>query len=140
MHGDPHFGNLFVDVEGGDRTGFLDWAVLCRAPGLRDVAYVLCNSVPQDVREPNEREFVDRYCEVLAAAGVDLDPVAAWEQYRLFAVYSWVAAAATAGMGSKWQPLSVGLERDPTGDGRVRAPRQRRPPRVDARMSTTCRS
>jgi Phosphotransferase enzyme family len=109
VHGDPHFGNLFVDVEGGDRTGFLDWAVLCRAPGLRDVAYVLCNSVPQDVREPNERAFVDRYCEVLAAAGVDLDPVTAWEQYRLFAVYSWVAAAATAGMGSKWQPLSVGL-------------------------------
>ena len=33
----------------------------------------------------------------------------AWEQYRLFAVYSWVAAAATAGMGSKWQPLDVGL-------------------------------
>ena len=33
----------------------------------------------------------------------------AWEQYRLFAVYSWVSAASTAGMGSKWQPLHIGL-------------------------------
>jgi hypothetical protein len=40
---------------------------------------------------------------------VTLDSDEAWQQYRLFAVYSWVAAAATAGMGSKWQPLSVGL-------------------------------
>ena len=30
-------------------------------------------------------------------------------QYRLFAVYSWVSATATAGMGSKWQPIEVGL-------------------------------
>jgi hypothetical protein len=109
IHGDPHLGNLFVDVAGGDRTGFLDWAVVCRAPGIRDVAYVLCNSVPPDVRETHERALVERYCELLAAAGVELDPMEAWEQYRLFAVYSWVAAAATAGMGAKWQPLDVGL-------------------------------
>jgi hypothetical protein len=25
------------------------------------------------------------------------------------AVYSWVAAAATAAMGSKWQPIEIGL-------------------------------
>ena len=109
IHGDPHLGNLFVDVEGGNRTGFLDWAVLGHAPGPRDVAYVLCNSVPPEVREPNERALVDRYCAVLAAAGAELDPAVAWEQYRLFAVYSWVAATATAGMGSKWQPIEIGL-------------------------------
>ena len=110
VHGDSHLGNLFVDVEAGGRTGFLDWAVLCRAPGMRDVSYVLCNSIPQDVRERNERGLLERYCERLADAGVDLDPAEAWNQYRLFAVYSWVAAAATAGMGSKWQPLQVGLD------------------------------
>jgi Phosphotransferase enzyme family len=109
IHGDPHLGNLFVDVAAGDRTGFLDWAVVCRAPGIRDVAYVLCNSVPTDVREANERALVDRYCELLAGGGVTLDAADAWRQYRLFAVYSWVAAAATAGMGSKWQSVDVGL-------------------------------
>ena len=109
VHGDPHLGNLFVDVADGDRTGFLDWAVVCRAPGLRDVAYVLCNSVPPGIREANERDLVDRYCEILDGAGVHLDPTDAWDQYRLFAVYSWVAATATAGMGSKWQPVDVGI-------------------------------
>jgi len=109
VHGDSHLGNLFVDVAAGDVTGFLDWAVVCRAPGVRDVAYVLCNSVPTEVREPIERELVARYCELLAQEGIGLDPGEAWDQYRLFAVYSWVAATSTAGMGSKWHPISIGL-------------------------------
>jgi len=109
VHGDPHLGNLFVDTLGGDRTGFLDWAMIGRSPGLRDVAYVMCNSIPGAVRAADERTLLERYCELLAEAGVDLDPETAWEQYRLFAVYSWVSAASTAGMGSKWQPLHIGL-------------------------------
>jgi hypothetical protein len=109
VHGDSHLGNLFVDVGADDRTGFLDWAVLCRAPGMRDVAYTMCNSVPAHLREEIERELVARYCTLLAAEGVVLDPGVAWDQYRLLAVYSWVAATSTAGMGSKWQPISIGL-------------------------------
>jgi hypothetical protein len=109
VHGDPHMGNLFVDTADGDRTGFLDWAMIGRSPGLRDVAYVLCNSVPAEVRAVDERGLVDRYCELLVGAGIDLDAGQAWDQYRLFAVYSWVSATSTAGMGSKWQPLHIGL-------------------------------
>jgi hypothetical protein len=103
VHGDDHLGNLFVDGD-GKRTGFLDWAMVGRSPGLRDVAYVLCNSVPPDVRTANERAWVEGY-----AGAVGLDPAEAWNQYRLFAVYSWVCATSTAGMGSKWQPLHIGL-------------------------------
>ncbi len=111
VHGDPHMGNLFVDTADGNRTGFLDWAVIGRSPGLRDVAYVLCNSVPTAVRTTNERGWVERYCELLSEhdPAISLDPDTAWEQYRLFAVYSWVSATSTAGMGSKWQPLHIGL-------------------------------
>jgi thiamine kinase-like enzyme len=109
VHGDPHMGNLFVDTEADDRTGFLDWAVIGRSPGLRDVAYVLCNSVPAEVRAANERAWLERYCALLGESGIELTPEKAWEQYRLFAVYSWVSAASTAGMGSKWQPLHIGL-------------------------------
>ncbi len=109
VHGDPHLGNLFVDVEAGGCTGFLDWAVLCKAPGMRDVAYVLCNSIPTEAREAHERGLVERYCDLLAAAGIELDLAEAWDQYRLFAVYSWVSATATAGMGSKWQSLDIGV-------------------------------
>jgi len=109
VHGDSHLGNLFVDCVAGNRTGFLDWAVVCQAPGIRDVAYTMCNSVPPDIRASIERELVDRYCELLDDAGVKLDPAVAWNQYRVHAVYSWVAATATAGMGSKWQPIEIGL-------------------------------
>jgi hypothetical protein len=106
VHGDPHLGNLFVD---GERTGFLDWAMLAHAPGVRDVAYVLCNSIPTEIRREHERALVDAYCERLRQGGVRLDRDDAWEQYRLFAVYSWCAATCTAAMGSKWQPEHVGL-------------------------------
>jgi hypothetical protein len=106
VHGDDHMGNLFVD---GTRTGFLDWAVISYAPGMRDVAYVMCNSVPAEIRRAIERELVADYCARLASLGVTLDANEAWDQYRLFAVYSWVAAACTAAMGSKWQPEHIGL-------------------------------
>jgi Phosphotransferase enzyme family len=109
VHGDSHIGNLFVDVSAGDRTGFLDWAVVCRAPGIRDVSYVLCNSVPVDVRERIERRLIDRYCKILDGHGVELAPEVAWDQHRLHALYSWVSATSTAGMGSKWQSVNVGL-------------------------------
>ena len=106
VHGDPHLGNLFVD---GERTGFLDWAVIARAPGIRDVAYVLCNSIPTEVRRTHERDLVARYCELLAQSGIRLSVEDAWEQYRLFCLYAWVAATSTVGMGSKWQPEHIGL-------------------------------
>ena len=109
VHGDPHMGNLFVDVPNGNRTGFLDWAVLGRSPGMRDVAYNLTNSIPPDVRQRNERAWIERYCTLLGERGTTLAFDDAWRQYRLFAVYSWVAAASTAGMGAKWQPLHIGL-------------------------------
>jgi hypothetical protein len=109
VHGDPHLGNLFVDVAGGGRTGFLDWAMIGRSPGLRDVAYVVCNSIPSVVRAAHERAWIERYCELVAESGITLSIDDAWQQYRLFAVYSWVSATSTAGMGSKWQPLHIGL-------------------------------
>ena len=105
VHGDPHLGNLFVD---GARTGFLDWAMVSAAPGLRDVAYALCSSFPPAVCEAHERALVGRYVECLAAGGVALDVDTAWRQYRLFAIYAWVAATSTAAMGSLWQPERIG--------------------------------
>ena len=48
-----------------------------------------------------------RYLSGLADKGVMLDKDTADEQYRLFSVYSWIAAASTAAMGSQWQPIDV---------------------------------
>ncbi|KUH85174.1 MULTISPECIES: phosphotransferase [unclassified Mycobacterium] len=104
IHGDTHSGNLFVDA---GRSGLYDWAVAGRAPGVRDVAYFLCNSLPVEIRRAEERALLDRYRAGLARHGVALDEGTAHEQYRLFSVYSWIAAASTAAMGSRWQPIEV---------------------------------
>ena len=106
IHGDTHSGNLFVD---GGRTGFFDWAVVGRAPGVRDVAYFLCNSLPVETRRAEEFNVARPYLAALATHGVALDEHTAHEQYRLFSVYSWIAAASTAAMGSQWQPIDVSL-------------------------------
>jgi aminoglycoside phosphotransferase (APT) family kinase protein len=104
IHGDTHSGNLFVDA---GRTGFYDWAVAGRGPGVRDVAYFLCNSLPVQTRRAEEEPLLSRYRTRLADRGVTLDEHTAREQYRLFSVYSWIAAASTAAMGSRWQPIDV---------------------------------
>ena len=104
IHGDTHSGNLFVD---DGRTGFYDWAVVGRGPGMRDVAYFLCNSLPTEVRRSEQYGLLDRYRAALAANDVALDERTALEQYRLFSLYSWIAAVSTAAMGSQWQPFEI---------------------------------
>lgn len=100
VHGDCHIGNLFVD---DGRTGFYDWALLSRSPGVRDVAYTCCYSMSPDARRALEHDLLDHYLAVLHAEGVRLDPATAWVQYRRFAVFAWVSATTTAAMGTKWQ-------------------------------------
>lgn len=106
IHGDPHMGNLFAD---GARTGFLDWAMVSRSPALRDVAYFCCNSIPTDLRRAIEADLLARYREILADGGVVVDADEAFEQYRLFSVFSWVSTVSTAAVGSRWQPESRAL-------------------------------
>jgi hypothetical protein len=104
IHGDDHIGNLFVD---GGRTGFYDWAVASRAPGARDVAYFLCNSLPVETRRAEQDSLLVRYREALANNGWTLDTQTVGDQYRLFSIYSWIAAVSTAAMGTQWQPVEV---------------------------------
>jgi hypothetical protein len=106
IHGDPHLGNLFLD---GSEIGFLDWAMTSRSPGVRDVAYMVCNSVPREVRTAIEGELLDRYRAGLAEHGVTIAPEVVEDQYRLFAVFSWVSTVSTAAVGSRWQPAPRAL-------------------------------
>jgi hypothetical protein len=105
VHGDAHLGNLFVD---GERPGFFDWGMVMPRAGMWDVAYVLCGSVPTELRRAHELDWIRRYCDGLARQGVELDETAAWDQYRLFAVYAWVSSTSTAGVGDRWQSEAVG--------------------------------
>lgn len=106
LHGDPHLGNLFLD---GDEVGFLDWACVCRGPGLRDVAYFLGSSVETELRRAEERAFLAHYLDVLGRAGApapDLDD--AWREYRVLVASAWIAAAATYAVGDRMQSAEVG--------------------------------
>jgi len=112
VHGDAHSGNLFKigDFASGEGTaGLLDWAMVSYQPGMRDVAYYLCNSFPSALRREHEAELLARYREGLDAFDVTLDASRQWEQYRLFAITSWVAATSTAAMGSRWQARHIGV-------------------------------
>lgn len=104
IHGDSHIGNLFVD---NGRTGFYDWAVVSRGPGIRDFAYFMGNSVPTELRRAEQDNLLNLYRRTLESLGATVDDATAREQYRLFSVYSWIAAASTAAMGSQWQPIEI---------------------------------
>jgi aminoglycoside phosphotransferase (APT) family kinase protein len=106
IHGDAHIGNMFAL---GDTPGFLDWAMVGSAPGLRDVAYFLGGSVGTELRRARERDLVGRYCAKLRAGGAVLDAAEAWQQYRLHLLTAWIAAVVTAAMGSHWQPIEIGM-------------------------------
>lgn len=106
IHGDSHIGNLFVD---NGRTAFYDWAAAMRLPGMRDVAYFFCNSLPTEIRRAEENALLARYRGSLGAQGIVLSDEQVHDQYRIFAVSSWIAATTTAAMGSKWQPAEVAM-------------------------------
>jgi Phosphotransferase enzyme family len=106
VHGDPHLGNQFRD-EG--RPGFYDWAMVSRSPGVRDLAYVLCFSIPPEVRRADEHDLLARYRDGLAAGGVEVSMAGVEQQYRLFAVFAWESATTTAAVGSRWQPTAAAM-------------------------------
>ncbi len=106
VHGDDHVRNLFLD---GGRVGFFDWAVVCEAPGMRDVSYFL-TKMTTEVRRECQGSLIARYRAAIADRGIVLEQHEAYDQYRLFSVYSWLSATTTAAMGSAWHPSSIGYQ------------------------------
>jgi Ser/Thr protein kinase RdoA (MazF antagonist) len=107
IHGDTHAGNQFT-LDG--QVGLYDWAVISRSPGIRDVAIYLGNSCPPEVRRAHQDEWLRRYRDTLLEAGVDAPELGVLtDRMRRCALYAWIAATTTAGMGSTWQPIEVGM-------------------------------
>jgi hypothetical protein len=107
IHGDTHAGNQFTD---DDQVGLYDWAVISRSPGIRDVSIYLGNSCPAELRRSEQEPWLHAYRQVLVDAEVDAPTFdVLWERYRRSVLYAWVAATTTASMGSKWQPIEVGV-------------------------------
>ena len=95
LHGDSHLGNTFAWSDG--RSGLLDWQVIWRGPGLREVSYWMTTGLEPKLRRTHERDLIARYLDGLSAGGVTDVPSldAAFDRYRLFAAEAWDATAMT---------------------------------------------
>ena len=106
LHGDVHDGNQFID---GNTPGFLDWAIVSRAPAARDVGYYLAGVLrPEDCAQ--FEALLAFYRQQLQAGGIEPpDSQSLLDQCRWHAAYVWVGAVATLAMGEAWQPSSYVL-------------------------------
>ncbi|MBJ18461.1 MAG: hypothetical protein CL933_03460 [Deltaproteobacteria bacterium] len=103
VHGDVHDANLFIDK---DVPGFMDWALICRTTGMRDVSFFLAGTLDTEDRRVHERALLVFYRECLLAAGVQAPPMDdLWRQYQWHAAYRWVGATSTLAMRDAWQPV-----------------------------------
>ncbi len=91
VHGDCHWGNLFLD---DDRIGFFDWGCMAYMPGMRDVGYFLCMGLTVEDRRSYERDLIRIYVDSVAmGGGPAMDPQDAWFLHRLHAAYTIPASA-----------------------------------------------
>jgi len=96
-HGDAHPGNVFFR---NGQAGLLDWQAVRRGHPSRELAYTLVTGMATEDRRAHQRDLLDHYrAELAAAGGPDLDREELWERYRTGALYPYVAALITAGMG-----------------------------------------
>jgi hypothetical protein len=107
MHGDAHPGNVYFR---NGAAGLLDWQAVRRGHPSRELAYTLVTSMTPADRRAHERELLDEYRRVLAASGgPELDRDDLWDRYRRGALYAYVAALITAGMGGM-QAENIAME------------------------------
>lgn len=107
MHGDAHPGNVYFR---NGEAGLLDWQAVRRGHPSRELAYTLVTSMTPADRQAHQRELLDVYRGALAACGgPELDRAELWERYRQGALYAYVAALITAGMGGM-QDEGIALE------------------------------
>jgi len=95
VHGDCHVGNTY-ELPGG-RAGLLDWQVVFRTRGVRELSYLAIPALDRDTRRAHEQDLIRRYLEVLERCGVAEPPTfeQAWEDYRFFAHDAWDSVALT---------------------------------------------
>ena len=100
VHGDSHLGNTFEYDEGsGPRVGLLDFQGVHWAPGIRDIAYFLINSLDHETLADVEQDLVDHYLAELESRGVVLDRDETWRLYRAFAFQVLVVGVVATGLG-----------------------------------------
>ena len=99
VHGDFRMDNmLFGQTPEHEPLLVVDFQGPLKGNGMHDFAYLLSHSVQTEVRRNHEKALVQRYVEVLQAAGVrDYNFAKAWQDYRTGVLYIWTIAVVIAG-------------------------------------------
>ena len=93
LHGDIRADNLFFD---GDRIKVVDFQFASRGAGAADIAYLVSQGLPTEVRRGHDEPLVREYLDCLAAHGVcDYSFDEAWRHYRLAVAYLMVLPVIT---------------------------------------------
>jgi aminoglycoside phosphotransferase (APT) family kinase protein len=93
LHGDIRADNVFFDGHG---LKVVDFQFAARGAGAADVAYLVTQGLPVEVREGHDEALVREYLGHVAAHGVhDYGFDEAWRQYRFAAVYLMVLPVIT---------------------------------------------
>ncbi len=107
MHGDAHPGNVYFR---NGRAGLLDWQAVRRGHPSRELSYTLITGMTTAARAQHQRDLLDVYrAELCAAGGPELDREDLWQRFREAALYAYIAALITAGMGGM-QDADIALE------------------------------
>ncbi|AGB22492.1 protein of unknown function (DUF227) [Mycobacterium sp. JS623] len=85
LHGDIRADNMFFD---GDRLKVVDFQFAARGAGAADIAYLVSQGLPTEVRRGHDKALVCEYLAYLSADGVtDYSVDEAWRHYRFAVAY-----------------------------------------------------
>ena len=71
VHGDYRLDNLFFTTsQGGDSLAVIDWQIASRGPGVFDIAYFNCGTLPPAERKRSEMDLLRMYHSILEENGV----------------------------------------------------------------------
>ena len=98
-HGDFRMDNLFFGRSPDQQAVVvIDWQGSLRSKGVRDVAYLLSQSMPTALRREHERDLVALWHRTLLDEGVtDYSGEQAWEDYRRAVLAMWTVVVVIAG-------------------------------------------
>ncbi len=93
LHGDIRADNMFFD---GDRLKVVDFQFAARGAGAADIAYLVSQGLPTEVRRGYDAELVREYLARLSAHGLtDYSFDDAWRHYRFAVAYLMVLPVIT---------------------------------------------
>ena len=98
-HGDYRLDNLFFgQAPDHEPIMIIDWQGFLRSKGVRDIAYLVSQSMPIEDRRAHERHLVERWHSTLVEFGVtDYSAEQAWEDYRRAVLAMWIVVVVIAG-------------------------------------------